>query len=308
MHRLIFLIFFIPGVISGTVFSSSVPSHTPLKLQRVILATNNNPLYIQFWPIVAPLWQKMGLRPTLALIADETCTVDTTIGDVIRFSPLQGVPESLQAQVIRLLLPILFPDDGCLISDIDMLPISRSYFFDGALVCPEDAFLIYRNCVYNSGLHSHFFNNALEYPEEAFLIDNNSVSNTNMKQYPMCYVAAKGSLFRSVFGISTYQQIEKLIPEWAALGYGWSTDEILLYERVNKWEEEGGGKVVRLNQDVTIPRLDRAFWQEQNKVLDIGRYTDCHCPRPYLEYQQSIDRVVGAIKNLWEKEDGQKNL
>src|SRR3990172_8018007 len=116
-----------------------------LDLNRVILSTNNNPLYIEFWPVVAPLWEAMGLRPTLALVADENCTVDSTLGDVIRFPPLKDVPVAMQAQVIRLFLPAFFPDDGCLIADIDMLPISRSYFFSGAASCPDRSFLVYRD-------------------------------------------------------------------------------------------------------------------------------------------------------------------
>ncbi len=74
-HRLLFLLLFcmvrfLP--LSG------------LELKRVILSTNNHPMYIQFWPIVAPLWKAIGLQPTLALIADENCRIDETLGDVYR--------------------------------------------------------------------------------------------------------------------------------------------------------------------------------------------------------------------------------
>jgi hypothetical protein len=115
------------------------PLHA-LELKRVILATDENPMYIDFWPIVAPLWKAMGFAPTLALIAHSECKVDTSLGDVIRFEPIAGIPTSLQAQVMRLFLPIFFPNEGCILSDIDMLPISASYFFEGAAHCPDDAF------------------------------------------------------------------------------------------------------------------------------------------------------------------------
>jgi len=243
----------------------AISSLSALELNRVIVATNDNPNYIEFWPIVAPLWEEMGLRPTLALVADEECVVDSTLGDVIRFKPLSGIPTSLQAQVIRLLLPTLFPDDGCIISDIDMLPISRSYFFESARACAQDAFVIYRDGAYD---HTE-------------------------KKYPMCYFAAKGRTFASVFNVSN---LREMIEEWASYGWGWNTDELVLYKFVNQWS----GEVIHLGHGVG-PRLDRLYWESQmvNLERDIGYYIDCHCPRPYSENRETIDAVVREIRKSW---------
>jgi len=236
-----------------------------LDLNRVILSTNNNPLYIEFWPVVAPLWEAMGLRPTLAFVADETCSVDETLGDVIRFSPQKDVSEAMQAQAIRLFLPALFPDDGCLIADIDMLPISRSYFFSGAASCPDRSFLVYRD-------------QAFEY--------------WGMR-YPMCYVAAKGKVFGSVFGISTKEDMTTRLREWAALDLGWNTDEIMLYQSIQSWGKNGG-HLFCLGHGVG-PRLDRADWDRACTSHDVTGYIDCHCPRPYSAYRHSIDQIVETI-------------
>ena len=235
------------------------------ELKRVILSTNDNPNYIQFWPVVAPIWTAMGIRPTLALIADSNCPIDDSIGDVIRFDPLIDIPVSLQTQVIRLLLPICFPNEVCLISDIDMLPISRSYFVEGALSCPEEGFLVYRDAI-------------IEY--------------ANIR-YPMCYVAAKGRVFGSLFGISDKDQIPNIIRKWAAKGYGWNTDELLLFSHIKAWEEKGG-LIVRLGHGVGS-RLDRGCWIFDFKAIDVSAYIDCHCPRPYSEYKESIDQIVFGI-------------
>lgn len=244
-----------------------------LELKRAILATNNNENYIQFWPIVAPLWSEMGLIPTLALIGDENCQVDTSLGDVVRFKPIPGVPEYLQAQTVRHLLPILFPNDGCIISDIDMLPISRSYFKDGAAPCPDNAFLIYRDKAYG----------------------------WCEPKYPMCYFAAKGSLFQKVFQVTTYDEINDKILEWSHLGHGWNTDELVLYQHVIHWEKEGG-HVFRLGHGVG-PRLDRLWWDLGNLAQQIDYIIDCHCPRPYCAYKDSIDKVFNAILESWRRQD-----
>ncbi len=248
------------------------------EINRVIVSSNNDETYIQFWPIVAPIWQKMGFRPTLALIGDENCKVDTKIGDVVRFSPIPGVPESLHAQAIRLLLPVLFPDDNCLISDIDMLPISKKYFVEGAQKCPETAFLVYRDEAYSSC----------------------------EKKYPMCYFAAKGKVFRDIFRVISKSQIQNMIKSWSKLGHGWNTDEIILYQYVNEWEKKGG-HLFRLGHGVG-PRLDRLYWDEQTKLLEISRYIDCHCPRPYIINKRSIDTVVKAIHKFLAKKTMPKTI
>ena len=244
-----------------------------LELKRVILSCDDNPNYIQFWPIVAPIWTAMGLRPTLALVAKENCPIDDSIGDVIRFEPLEGVPISLQSQVIRLLLPSCFPDEGCLISDIDMLPISRSYFLEGAKYCPEEGFLVYRDAAFGY----------------------------EGKRYPMCYVAAKGAIFSSIFGIDQKNQITDVIREWAKMGYGWDTDELMLFSLVQKWRATGG-EVVKLGHGVG-PRLDRADWWRDFNAVDVSDYIDCHCPRPYAEYKETIDQIVFGIYRHLQKEN-----
>lgn len=233
-----------------------------LSLDRVILATDDNPLYIEFWPIVAPIWEKMGFKPTLALIADKECPIDTSLGDVIRFDPIPDVPVSLQAQAIRLLLPALFPEDGCILSDIDMIPILHEYFIQGASTCPDSAFLVYRDAY-------------------------------NLVTYPMCYVAGKGQVFKELFEVHSEAEIPVILRKWAQKGYGWNTDEIILYQTVNEWEKQGG-HVIRLGHSVSR-RLDRANWNVDFRTLNITRYIDCHCPRPYSAYKKSIDQVVEQV-------------
>ncbi|MES2122364.1 MAG: hypothetical protein V4492_06260 [Chlamydiota bacterium] len=237
-----------------------------LELNRVILSTNDDPLYIEFWPVVAPIWEAMGLRPTLALIANEDCPIDTSIGDVIRFAPIPGVTEALQSQAIRLLLPILYPDEGCLLSDIDMIPISKSYFVDNAKDCPDDTMLIYRD-------------KADEY---------------QFGRFPMCYVAAKGRVFGEVFDIQSADDIRQQLIEWSELGYGWNTDEIVLSSHALFWEQSRGGHLIRLGHSVS-GRLDRSTWFSDIPHLDITNYIDCHSPRPYTQYKPILDLLITEI-------------
>lgn len=248
--------FFLFGVVS---------SGFTLEIQRVILATDDNPFYKEFWPIVAPLYKKMGFTPTLAFIAEEGTPIDLSLGDVIYFPPIRGVSKALQAQAIRLLLPALYPDDGCFVSDIDMILISRDYIVEGAELCPDDAFLVYRDLV------------ASIYPGT----------------YPMCYVAAKGCVFGAVFQVESLEHIRDKLLFWASLGLGWNTDERVLFQSAIAWELSGG-RVVRLGHGVSR-RLDREAWNFQLDQIDFRDWIDCHCPRPYSQHRQTIDELVQAF-------------
>lgn len=237
-----------------------------LTVERVILATDSNPQFIEFWPLVAKAWTKMGIKPTLALIAETNVPIDTSVGDVIRFSPIPGVSTAMQAQTIRLLLPAYYPNDVCLVSDIDMYPLDKQYFINSAKNAPDNAFVIFKD---------------KEYP-------------TTMLQYPMCYLAAKGSIFKELFAVHTLDEIPSIIQSWSRLNLGWSTDELVLYQYVQRWIKQGrcciklGHKVER--------RLDRGDWENGIKKLGTIRYIDSHMPRPYSKYKKSIDKMAGTLK------------
>jgi hypothetical protein len=235
-------------------------SFQSLELNRVILSTDENPLYIEFWPVVAKAWNAMGIRPTLALISEHDC-VDPTIGDVIRFDPIPGFSTAMQAQVYRLFLPALFPEEGCIISDIDMIPISKEYFVNNARLCPNNTFLIYRD-------------EAI--PKE-------------YKEYPMCYLAAKGKIFGSIFRVTNPVDFVDRLRECRAIHDAFNTDQVVLYRWINQWELEGG-EVMKLGHTVTH-RLDRSDWRNWQPG-EIECAIDAHCPRPYLQYKDSIDYIV----------------
>lgn len=233
------------------------------KLNRVILATDANPDYIEFWPVVAKAWKEIiGIQPTLALIANDDVQVDESLGDVIRFQPIEGIPTSFQAQVIRLFLPSLYPDDVCILSDIDMIPLSKSYYHDSVAQCPEDSFVVYRDQAC---------------PEE-------------LLSYPMCYLAARGSTFAEIFDLHTIDDIRSKIECFHAYGLGWCSDELLLHKYLHNWSAFET-RCIKLGHGVQN-RLDRSNWKIRRNFLLSGYYIDAHCPRPYSEHQDSINQLI----------------
>ena len=175
---LILLLTFIPS----SIFS--------MKINRVILSSNSNPFYLDFWPIVAKAWKRLGVKPTLALICDGKIEIDESLGDIIKINPLPDIPIAFQATTIRLLLPAYFEDDICILSDIDMLPLNKDFLLGSVAKVSDDKFVIYRDKYY------HY---------------------KNITRYPMCYTAAKGKTFKEVFQIQDTKQIPQITKYWYKL-------------------------------------------------------------------------------------------
>jgi len=234
-----------------------------LKLDRVIVSTDANPMYMDFWPIVAQAWKEIvGIKPTLALIAPADVEIDESLGDVIRFEPIEGISTALQAQVIRLLLPILFKDEVCIISDIDMIPLSKSFYVNTIAEIPDDCFVVYKS----SALPQY-------------------------KQYAMCYNAAKGSVYGEIFGIDNLDDISDLIKFFAKqFNHAWSTDQQALYFYLNNWEDFET-RCVKLGYG-TKKRVDRVRWGYDIEKLKEGYYVDAHMLRPYKKFKSHNDLLL----------------
>lgn len=240
-----------------------------MKIDRVILSSDNNPTYLPFWPLAAQAWQKkIGVRPTLALIATKDVEVDETFGDVIRFEPIEGVPNGLYAQVIRILLPCFFEDDVCIISDIDMFPMNKDYFVKSVEKFPDDVFVTFRD------------------QADSYYTSNNI--------YPMCYNVAKGKVFKEILGLNSLEEIPEIVKKWASYNLGWNTDEIILGRYLNSWSEKDS-RFVKLGQRVTR-RLDRIYWFYYDWLVEQNWYIDVAPLRPYSQYKDEIDRIAKLMQ------------
>lgn len=238
-----------------------------LKLDRVILASDANPTYLQFWPLVARAWKQLiGVQPTLILIADESVQVDETLGDVIRLKPIEGVSTATYAQCVRLLAPAYYENEVCIISDIDMLPISREYFCDSIKDFSDSTFVVYRDKAYGE----------------------------NSKRFPMCYNAGKGRLFKSIFRFSSVDDIPRLVQKWVEMGLGWNTDEIMLLAYVRNWPYMKDHCAFLGHTSMESRRIDRANWRYSKTRLG-NYYIDAHMVRPLDAYYDEIKALADDL-------------
>lgn len=252
------------GIVVLLIFSNL--SHA-FKLDRVILASDVNPAYVEFWPLVAKAWKNIvGIKPTLALIAPADFVIDDTYGDIILIEPIPGIPTSFHAQVIRLLLPAYFENEYCIISDMDMIPLQKDYFVKAVESAPADSFVVFKDGAFDADY---------------------------FKEYPMCYNAALGKTFKDIFKIKSLTDIPRIVKEMYALCLGWTTDQQILYKQLHNWEFYKT-KCIQLGHDVH-PRVDRMNWSYDKKLVDKNYYIDSHMPKPYTKHKEIIDALFSDV-------------
>ena len=95
-----------------------------MKIDTVILSSNDNKDYLDFWPIVSEAWSNFGVEPILIYTGEEDINLS---GNIVKLNS-KKINSAFLAQNIRLLFPGILNNRTCIISDIDNLPLSKDYF------------------------------------------------------------------------------------------------------------------------------------------------------------------------------------
>lgn len=247
-----------------------------MKIDFVIHSSNSNPLYLDFWPLVSKVWTlRFGIRPLLIYIdEDHSIPIDTTYGGVLKLKPIPDIPVYLQCLWVRYWMPTQFPDKVCMISDIDMFPISKSYFIDTiANVSPE--------------AYVHLY---------------------SLPDYlPSCYHVAKGYRFKQVLYLpDTWEESIRALHarqikpnEYnASIPFlqdkpQWGVDEEYATECVREYPDRSF--FVFVNR--THGRINREDWKWTEEELLADTYADSHSLRPYRdpEHRPKIDRLLDLL-------------
>jgi hypothetical protein len=248
-----------------------------LRLTHCVVASDNNPNYYRFWPVVKRAWLEIcHIKPVFVLVANSIPhDISQYVDDITLIPPVSGIPTSFQAQCIRLLYPreinTSHDNEAIIISDMDLIPLQSKYYHKALQNVHKSSFVTYRNVL------------------------------SDYKQYPMCFNAATPRVWRDVFGSESY---ETTMRRW----YGecsqntWFCDQLKLWSILRHWDSKKahGETFKRLislkDEDTKHERLDRGsvtLERMSDKDLDtITKCTDFHMPRPYLEHRTKINSVL----------------
>ena len=182
-----------------------------MKLSTVISCVNNNPNYYLFIPKQIIFWKKFGIKFIAIYVADSIPEEIIKYSEnIILWNKNLDINTSFVAQNLRIYYPALLnlPDDEMvMITDMDMLPMSSSYYCDGLEKFTKDDFIYYRH------------------------IDGNQIY--------MCYNASHPSTWKKVFNINNEEDIIHTIYKSFNKSYdgipgstGWFTDQEIMFKNL----------------------------------------------------------------------------
>jgi hypothetical protein len=242
-----------------------------MKIDIAIHSSDINPFYFDFWKIVSRIWRtKFNVLPILVYIDENhDVEIDQTYGTVFKLKPIKGIEISLQCLWVRYWVTSQFPDKICILSDIDMLPISKKYFIDQIAGIDDDKYI-----------HLN--------PAPGYLAS--------------CYHVAKGSNFKKVLDLDDSWETSITRLNSMKLGYthaveknvflGWGSDEIFATDRIlNKYPV----KEIFVFLSRSHERIDRSNWNYTVDEILNDKYADSHSIRPYSEHKDEIDKLVDII-------------
>lgn len=277
-----------------------------MKIDKIIFASDDSH-FLEFWPIQSKVCKEiLGVQPVLFHITDsDSDFYDDGFGLVKKVKKIDFIRTGALAAIGRMFFTKYFPDEVCLISDIDILTIDKDYLMDSIKDVDNDSLVIYVSDAYDKEREE-----ALEYHNRHYFPD-------NMKQlYPYHLNAAKGKVFGKI--LDTDCTFKEYIDRHHQLGNKtlfWGVDECYFSNSVNKFENEIN--VVKLIRGYESPwkcdkRLERhrfpvqlTFINEIEAQIREGvyniedvlnkKYVEINCPRPYNQYKEEIDKVIDLI-------------
>ena len=229
------------------------------KIDYVIISSNDDPLYKDFYPIVSKRWNDLGIKTYYINITDKDEIYSNQYGIVHKMKALENISTGFQSQVVRVFASKFF-DGNMLTSDIDMLPLNREYFNQYNNELTED------NVIAFTGLHPY---------------------------YPMCYVLSHTRNFKKYLGIENLdfrQYCQMLLENY---GEKWNTDEHFMFDKF----QQNIDKIILKERDLSR-RIDRSFWTFDVRLLQQGYYIDSHLLRPYQTYKKQIDELLFIIDSF----------
>ena len=242
---------------------------------RFISATDNNPTYVGFIPSWIEHHKKLYEYSEIivVLVSDFLpSNLEKYKNHIKLWKPIEHLPTAYQAQMIRMLYPILLDDKQNILCDMDLFLMTKDI-------------LIFFNRI--SNLDKRFINfGCLTFKD-----------CKREKQLPFAFSVYGKQTAIDVFEVETVEDIKKLldkefIKDNSPRGYNWFTDQLYLYKKfidypyLTKIDRKGGD------------RVDRDWFNPHclsiKNAIKSGKIVDFHAPRPYDKYKSFIHATLDS--------------
>lgn len=261
-----------------------------MKINKVILSSNDNELYYPFWNHVSKIYKvNFGIDPVLVWVDQKEKIKNKNISE--EYGQVIFEPPNLKYQIpwqttwALFYATKYFSEDTCLIMGIDQVPLSDLFLF---------------NLIKN-----------LEDDTYAMLIDDAYLPNSHWRNpggsSPSSYHVAKGNIFNKIYNFenSFEDEIHKVYQTkdayWSVGEDKWGIDESYSCKQLRNYLNLGGN-ISALSQFklLSARRLNtnNARIVEPNYNQDLltnGYYSEAHLCRPYHQHKIYIDTLLSNI-------------
>ncbi len=249
-----------------------------MKLTTVISSVNSNPDYYNFLPYQIIFWNKFGIKFICVYVGEKIPDeLEQYKEHIILWDKNQDLHSAYVAQNIRIYYAGLIDlpeDEYIMLTDMDMLPCSESYYKNGLEKYTKEDFIYYR---YIDSVDKHIY---------------------------ICYNSAHPSLWANIFNIGSTDDIEKELNLNYCNGYngipgdhpgsvGWCTDQDLLTKKLQNYN-----KLHILNRPIKRLEVRDYIRYLQNGTNDfLHLYDDVHFHRSFSKNKQLIEHAVVQLNN-----------
>lgn len=259
-----------------------------MKIDRVILSSNNNPLYFNFWNGLSKVYfEKFNIIPTLIWFGSEQEFKDnnlsTEFGEVVFAKGNDKYPLPFQTTWALFYFTNLYPKDVCMTIGIDQVPLSNMFL--------NEPIKDFSNDSYNMLI------------ADAYLPHHWSVVGGAS---PTAYHIAKGETFNKVYQFEkTFEsEIEKICNSgvqafWETTEGRWGIDETYSSSKLREYK----GEINSLNKFGLL--CERRIECERHKetVYDLQRlkdgwYSESHLCRPFTNHVKYITDLYNSVPKI----------
>jgi hypothetical protein len=262
-----------------------------MKIDKVILCTNNNEMYYPFWNIVSKVYKEnFNIEPVLIFLGTEEerekCDLSEKYGQIITYGIETNDTLSWECTWALFYFTKYFKDDVCLIMGIDQIPLGTYFLRDLIEEIPDDHYVMLTDDAYSSTKFKTWRDGGIS---------------------PTAYHISKGYMFNNIYQFENsfeeeIRKIESLNLEtmWAKetgnvkWGFDESYSSKILFEKKDLYPIIGLSK----NNEFIRRRIDCYRNIEVNyniNYLKSNLFIECHSCRPYKIHQRWIDNLISNI-------------
>lgn len=259
-----------------------------MRFDRIILSSDDNPKFIEFWPLIAKAWRTFfgDIEVWLALVAPEGKFDLKELrkhGSVEHYEPVPGIPTGNQAKVARYFLASTWNDDSItMTNDLDLLPLQTTYVCNLLRKRPPGHLLTIGSELYTGPEAGKFTAGYLT--AESLLWS--ALVNPLHFSWPL--------FIQSFVGLCVFDHKEDISRTVHHESPDTFSDESLL-RALLKLNPVPVIHAPRGYDPYTARALCRANWKFDPKKLADGTYVEAHLLRPLSEHKDRIQPLIDYV-------------